>query len=107
MISITNSVHNLSRFYFHHSIYDLMNFRFWVHKIDLYQKQVNIKTSDVYEVVRKVFKQYSYVDFRDPLLSSCNSEIHIKVNRSIGGCIQKFPDWSPGARTANGTALCH
>jgi hypothetical protein len=22
-------------------------------------------------------------------------------------CIQKFPDWSPGARTANGTALCH
>jgi hypothetical protein len=25
----------------------------------------------------------------------------------IGGCIQKFPDWLPGARTANGTALCH
>jgi hypothetical protein len=23
------------------------------------------------------------------------------------GCIQKFPDWPPGARTANGTALCH
>jgi len=22
------------------------------------------------------------------------------------GCIQKFPDWPPGARTANGTALC-
>jgi hypothetical protein len=22
-------------------------------------------------------------------------------------CIQKFPDWPPGARTANGTALCH
>jgi hypothetical protein len=21
-------------------------------------------------------------------------------------CIQKFPDWPPGARTANGTALC-
>jgi hypothetical protein len=21
--------------------------------------------------------------------------------------IQKFPDWPPGARTANGTALCH
>jgi hypothetical protein len=21
-------------------------------------------------------------------------------------CIQKFPDWSPGARTANDTALC-
>jgi hypothetical protein len=25
----------------------------------------------------------------------------------IRGCIQKFPDWTPGARTANGTALCH
>jgi hypothetical protein len=23
------------------------------------------------------------------------------------GCIQKFPDWPPGGRTANGTALCH
>jgi hypothetical protein len=22
-------------------------------------------------------------------------------------CIQKFPDWPSGARTANGTALCH
>jgi hypothetical protein len=22
-------------------------------------------------------------------------------------CIQKFPEWSPGARTANGTDLCH
>jgi hypothetical protein len=22
-------------------------------------------------------------------------------------CIQKFPDWAPGAKTANGTALCH
>jgi hypothetical protein len=25
----------------------------------------------------------------------------------IRGCIQKFQDWPPGARTANGTALCH
>jgi hypothetical protein len=25
----------------------------------------------------------------------------------IRGCIQKFPNWPPGARTANGTALCH
>jgi hypothetical protein len=23
------------------------------------------------------------------------------------GCIQKFPDWPLGVRTANGTALCH
>jgi hypothetical protein len=25
----------------------------------------------------------------------------------IGGCIQKFPEWLPGARTAKGAALCH
>jgi hypothetical protein len=25
----------------------------------------------------------------------------------VRGCIQKFPDWPPGAKTANGTALCH
>jgi hypothetical protein len=25
---------------------------------------------------------------------------------NIGECIQKFPDWPPGTRTANGTALC-
>jgi hypothetical protein len=29
------------------------------------------------------------------------------VSLNIRGCIQKFPDWPPGARTANGTALCH
>jgi hypothetical protein len=25
----------------------------------------------------------------------------------LRGCIQKFPYWPPGAKTANGTALCH
>jgi len=25
----------------------------------------------------------------------------------IWGLIQKFPDWPPGARTANGRAHCH
>jgi len=25
----------------------------------------------------------------------------------LRGYIQKFPDWPPGARTANGTAVCH
>jgi hypothetical protein len=25
----------------------------------------------------------------------------------IRGSIQKFPDWLPGAKKANGTALCH
>jgi len=32
-----------------------------------------------------------------------------QVHRSTStqGHIQKFPDWLPGVRTANGTALCH
>jgi len=26
---------------------------------------------------------------------------------TVTACIQKFPDWPPGVRTANGKALCH
>jgi hypothetical protein len=29
------------------------------------------------------------------------------ITIAIRGCIQKFSDWPPGARTANGTVLCH
>jgi len=29
------------------------------------------------------------------------------VLRNLRGCIQTFPDWPPGARTANDAALCH
>jgi hypothetical protein len=28
-------------------------------------------------------------------------------NSNLRGCFQTFPDWPPGARTANGTALCY
>jgi hypothetical protein len=44
-----------------------------------------------------------------PIFSQLESEIvsNYVHSRDIGGCIQKFPDWPPGARTANGTALCH
>jgi hypothetical protein len=31
----------------------------------------------------------------------------MKVASQVRGCIQKFPDWPPGARIANGKALCH
>jgi len=30
-----------------------------------------------------------------------------ETSSKIRRCIQKFPDWPPGARTANGTVLCH
>jgi hypothetical protein len=32
---------------------------------------------------------------------------YLLMVKYIRGCIQKFPDWPPGARTANGTALYH
>jgi hypothetical protein len=36
------------------------------------------------------------------------SRIKFRLQESVArGCIQKFPDWPPGARAANGTALCH
>jgi hypothetical protein len=38
--------------------------------------------------------------------------LHLSINRlqhnqQGTGNVQKFPDWQSGARTANGTALCH
>jgi hypothetical protein len=35
----------------------------------------------------------------------CANNMSLQV--VIRGCIQKFPDWPPGARTANCMALCH
>jgi hypothetical protein len=32
---------------------------------------------------------------------------HVVKEVYLRECIQKFPDWPPGARTANGTTLCH
>jgi hypothetical protein len=36
-----------------------------------------------------------------------DSSAALNVAHSVLSCIQKFPDWPPGARTVNGTALCH
>jgi hypothetical protein len=33
--------------------------------------------------------------------------IFLQLAHSIPGCTQKFPDWPPGTRTTNGTAVCH
>jgi hypothetical protein len=38
----------------------------------------------------------------EPHLASCSECL-----LNILGCIQKIPDWPPGAKTANGKALCH
>jgi len=36
-----------------------------------------------------------------------NSKNNFPLLSHTRGCIKKFPDWSPGARTAHATALCH
>jgi hypothetical protein len=41
-------------------------------------------------------------------LCRCHASLNASVTSLIiRGCIQMFPDWPPGARTANGTALYH
>jgi hypothetical protein len=40
-------------------------------------------------------------------LNISGGEVSDFDNRVIRGCIQKFPDWPPGARTENIRALCH
>jgi len=41
----------------------------------------------------------------------CRTVVSEKLSQKHGeqvqGCIKKFLDWSPGAKTANCTALCH
>jgi hypothetical protein len=47
-------------------------------------------------------KDYESWDFR------CGESLDVLILlRHARECIQKFPDWPLGARTANGTALCH
>jgi hypothetical protein len=57
------------------------------------------------------------VDFYVSALTPCHhcSEAALQLPENIDlfalcckrECIQKFPDWPSGARTANGTGLCH
>jgi hypothetical protein len=51
----------------------------------------------------KAWKGAVVAYFKAPLCHSCcqTGEIH-----KVEGSIQKFPDWPPWARTANGTVLC-
>jgi hypothetical protein len=47
---------------------------------------------------------HSIVHWRD-FPAECHSFDFTELR--IRGCIQKFPDWPSGARTASDTALCH
>jgi hypothetical protein len=51
----------------------------------------------------RVYSIFSFVKFWFDVVKA----VLIAKEEDSGGCIQKFQDWQPGARTANGTALCH
>jgi len=40
-------------------------------------------------------------------LTACKVLTHISDSVTYEGVSKKIPDWPPGARTANGTPLCH
>jgi hypothetical protein len=62
----------------------------------------SIETSIIFSPVLKTnMKLHNILTGRE------NGVTNVKNLSEIRRCIQKFPDWSPGARTANGTALCH
>jgi hypothetical protein len=79
-----------------------------------------ITSLQVAQTVRKVSKEnvLRNTEFADTFLcatfTSTDSEpdesttnLETSCTPDIRRCIQKFPDWSPGARTAIGKALCY
>jgi hypothetical protein len=45
---------------------------------------------------------------QDPSYTSIKAvSLEVNEEKTTKECIQKFPDWPPGPRTANYRALCH
>jgi hypothetical protein len=59
--------------------------------------------------MNKAFEISTGVDLGEGMFIGLNRQVISLFNDAfvIRRCIQKFPDWPPGARTAIGTALCH
>jgi hypothetical protein len=51
----------------------------------------------------EVMNEWSYTSTQ-PLQTRFNGVV---LKQEIRGCIQKFPEWPPGAKTVYGRALCH
>jgi hypothetical protein len=61
---------------------------------------------------RQLRRKFSYPPFHVHTYIYTNKQTNkrktnITSHHKIRECIQKFRDWPPGARTVNGTALCH
>jgi len=61
-----------------------------------FEKEVKQKLLHLSEEWRRVW-----------VLLICSLERQSSPSVNIRVCIQKFPDWPPGARTANNPSFCH
>jgi hypothetical protein len=48
---------------------------------------------------------FRVISYRNTIWGHNPGDLYFNTN--VQGRIRKIPDWPPGARTANGTALCH
>jgi hypothetical protein len=71
------------------------------HKFQIYSNFI------IFCIIDKIYLSVSYLTTPCKLGMDHGSFEENPCYEYIRGCNQKFPDWPPGARTANGTALCH
>jgi hypothetical protein len=55
----------------------------------------------------KIYKSCLKISLCDDYLMKLKNTLLFLWSLIYRRCIQKFPDWPPGARTTNGKALCH
>jgi hypothetical protein len=80
------------------------------HTLQVLVKQICISDFIKSFFPRKIHNTRKISFLHTPLIKWLFEWTKLHQNRNdddIRGCIQKFPDWPPGARTANDTALCH
>jgi len=65
---------------------------------------MNLYTND--RIILLLFYQNEHLIFLLPR-NATSTQLNEFNSYEIRGCIQKISDWPSGARTANGTALCH
>jgi hypothetical protein len=85
-----------------------------LHVSGIFNRKYEFKNSGVFIFIQD---DKTYVERQDRVTKCLVAEgvpifetygqISTVIKDNIRGCNQKFPDWSPGARTANGIALCH
>jgi hypothetical protein len=67
----------------------------------------SFESSDTAEVSTSFVSSWDYLFVKAKFSGSALFGVQSPFSSlTLRGCIQKFPDWLPGARTANDTAVC-